>query len=167
MVLRIGPLIVSNEFFNTITCYYSTLRMTVSRNKASQDGRHCSMLYFKYWKVFPMHAGVMMSPPSCYSGQFITHFLQQNCHFDAFKCFFLDILRNIQEDCELSFWCLEKTSIISCSFILFYIFMLIWYEYEGCLPQLLIVTTNNMWLNPSNIIHLNWIWMQQISNITV
>lgn len=96
-----------------------------------------------------------------------SHFLQQNCHFDAFKCFFLDILRNIQEDCELSFWCLEKTSIISCSFILFKIFMLIWYEYEGCLPQLLIVTTNNMWLNPSNIIHLNWIWMQQISNITV
>lgn len=89
MVLRIGPLIVSNESFNTITCYYSTLRITVSWNKASQDGRHCSMLYFKYWKVFPMHAGVTMCPPSCYQWSVHNTFLtQQNCHFDAFKCFF-------------------------------------------------------------------------------
>lgn len=162
MVLRIGPLIVSNESFNTITCYYSTLRITVSRNKASQDGTHCSMLYFKYWKVFPMHAGVMMCPPLCYQGSVHNTSLPIKTATSMLLNVFPDILRNIQEDCELSF---KKTTLISCSFILFYISMRIWFEYERHL--IMYAPTDNMWSNPSNVIHLNciWIWMQHISNI--
>lgn len=120
MVLRIGPLIVSNELLNTITCYYSTLRITVSRNKASQDGRHCSLLYFKYWKMFPMHAGVTICPPSCYQWSVYLRKLPLRTLLNVFP----DASRNIQEDCELSFWCLDY--LMSLHFISYFYAHLIW-----------------------------------------
>lgn len=61
------------------------------------------LVIFQLLKFFPMHAGVTMCPSSSYQWSVHNTFLPNKTATSMLLNVFPDTLRDIQEDCELSF----------------------------------------------------------------